>query len=390
MHNESVMILSARRTPIGAFCGVLSGLSACELGAAALRDAAARARFEADAVDEVLMGCVLPAGLGQAPARQAARGAGLADAVGATTVNKVCGSGLKAVMLGYDMIRAGSARRILAGGMESMSNAPHLLPRSRRGWRMGSANVEDHMMLDGLEDADESEPMGVYAERCAHHYGFTRGEQDAFALASLERALAARGAGEIVPLTVATRVEDIVVDADEPPARARPDKVATLAPAFVAGGTVTAANSSSLADGAAALALAPLSEAERLGATPLARIVGHAAWAQEPAWFTTAPVGAIDRLLTRLGWTVDDVDLFEINEAFAVVVLAAMRELKLPHEKVNVRGGSCALGHPIGASGARIVVTLLAALEERGLRRGVAALCIGGGEAVALAVERVV
>ncbi|RXZ42557.1 thiolase family protein [Crenobacter cavernae] len=390
MQSEAVMILSACRTPTGAFCGALASLSASELGATVLAGALAASRLDADDIDEVLMGCVLPAGLGQAPARQAALGAGLPASVGATTLNKVCGSGLKAVMLAYDMIRAGSARRLLAGGMESMSNAPHLLLKSRRGWRMGSVAVEDHMMLDGLEDAYENEPMGVYAERCAHHYGFTRAEQDAFALASLERALASRGAGEIVPVTVKGRDGEAAVSDDEPPSRASPEKIAALKPAFVAGGTVTAANSSSIADGAAALALAPLSEVERLGLTPRARIVGHASHAQAPGWFTTAPLGAVDKLLTRIGWTVDDVDLFEINEAFAVVVLAAMRDLKLPHDKVNVRGGACALGHPIGASGARILVTLLAALEERGLRRGVASLCIGGGEAVALAVERVV
>jgi len=392
MHAEAIVLLGAARTPMGAFCGELAPLSACQLGSTAIGAAVARAGVAAQDIDEVLMGCVLPAGLGQAPARQAALGAGLPIGVGATTVNKMCGSGLKSVMLGCDMIRAGSARLVVAGGMESMSNAPHLLPGSRAGWRMGPAGLKDHMFLDGLEDAYETgKLMGVFADRCARFYEFSRQVQDEFALRSLTRVWAAQEAGsfneQIAPVSLKTKMGEQLVSVDEPPSRAIPDKIPHLPPAFGADGTVTAANASSIADGAAALVVAGLSEAERRGIQPLARIVGHAGFAQSPDWFTTAPVGAIRQVLTRVGWSVEDVDLFEINEAFAVVVLAAMQELNLPAEKVNVHGGACALGHPIGASGARILVTLLAALKERGLKRGVASLCIGGGEAVAVAVE---
>lgn len=392
MHAEAIVLLGAARTPIGAFCGVLSPLSACQLGSAAISSALTRSGVAAQDIDEVLMGCVLPAGLGQAPARQAALGAGLPIGVGATTVNKMCGSGLKSVMLGHDMIRAGSTRLVVAGGMESMSNAPHLLPGSRAGWRMGTAGLKDHMFLDGLEDAYETgKLMGVFADRCARFYEFSREMQDDYALRSLNRALAAQADGcfgdEITPVMLKTRKGEQAVDADESPGRAMPDKIPYLQPAFGPEGTVTAANASSISDGAAAVVLAGVTEAEKRGIQPLARIVGHASFAQSPDWFTTAPVGAIRQLLTRVGWSVDDVDLFEINEAFAVVVLAAMQELNLPIEKVNVHGGACALGHPIGASGARILVTLLSALRQRGLKRGVASLCIGGGEAVAVAVE---
>lgn len=392
MHAEAIVLLGAARTPMGAFCGVLSPLSACQLGSVAISAALARSGVAAQDIDEVLMGCVLPAGLGQAPARQASLGAGLPIGVGATTVNKMCGSGLKSVMLGHDMIRGGSARLVVAGGMESMSNAPHLLPGSRSGWRMGPVGLKDHMFLDGLEDAYETgKLMGAFADRCAHFYEFSRSVQDDYALRSLTRTLQAQAdggfAGEIAPVALKTRTGEQMVDTDEPPARALPDKIPYLQPAFGVDGTVTAANASSIADGAAAVVLAGLDEAERRGIKPLARIVGHASFAHAPDWFTTAPVGAIRQLMTRVGWSLDDVDLFEINEAFAVVVLAAMQELNLPAEKVNVHGGACALGHPIGASGARILVTLLSALRERGLRRGVASLCIGGGEAVAVAVE---
>ncbi|ROR32432.1 acetyl-CoA C-acetyltransferase [Inmirania thermothiophila] len=393
MHNDPVVIVSAVRTPMGAFQGELSPLAAPELGAAAIRAAVERAGVAPGDVEEVIMGCVLPAGQGQAPARQAALGAGLPLSAGCTTVNKMCGSGMKATMLAHDLLLAGSAAVMVAGGMESMSNAPYLLPKARQGYRMGHHQVLDHMFYDGLEDAyDKGRLMGTFAEDCAARYAFTREQQDAFALASLERARKATEDGtfarEIVPVKVATRKGEVEVATDEGPRTARPDKIPQLRPAFRKDGTVTAANASSISDGAAALVLMRRSEAERRGLRPLAVIHGHATHAQEPAWFTTAPVGAMRKLLERLGWGVGAVDLFEVNEAFAVVTMAAMKELEIPHEKVNVHGGACALGHPIGASGARILVTLLNALEKYDLRRGVASLCIGGGEATAIAVER--
>jgi acetyl-CoA C-acetyltransferase len=358
-----------------------------------IRAALARAGLEGEAVDETLMGCVLAAGLGQAPARQAALGAGLPVGVGATTINKMCGSGMKAAMLACDLIAAGSANIVVAGGMESMSNAPYLLERARAGYRMGHGRVADSMFLDGLEDAyDQGRLMGTFAEDCAEAYQFTRAAQDAFALRSLERAQAAMRAGafadEITPVVVKTGRNETIVAEDEQPPKARPDKIATLKAAFRDGGTVTAANSSSISDGAASLVLTRESEAERRGIAPLARVIGHATYAAAPKNFPTAPIGAIRRLLDKTGWRAGAVDLYEINEAFAVVAMAAMRDLDLPADKVNVNGGACALGHPIGASGARILVTLLAALKARGLRRGVAALCIGGGEGAAMAIER--
>lgn len=389
---DPVVIVGAARTPMGGFLGELSGLSAAELGAAAIRAAVERAGISADAVDEALMGCVLQAGQGQAPARQAALGAGLPQSVVCTTLNKMCGSGMKAVMAGHDQLLAGSASVLVAGGMESMSNAPYLLERARSGYRMGHGRVIDHMFLDGLEDAyDKGRLMGTFAEDCAQAYGFSREEQDAFAIASLSRAQKAMAEGRFAEELVAVQArigrEVRTIDSDEQPPKARLDKIPTLKPAFREGGTVTAANSSSISDGAAALVLMRQSEAERRGLTPLARIAGHASFAQAPNLFTTAPVGAIRRVLQRTGWQLGDVDLFEVNEAFAVVAMVAMRDLDIPHEKLNVHGGACALGHPIGASGARVVVTLLAALRQYGLKRGIASLCIGGGEATALAIE---
>jgi acetyl-CoA C-acetyltransferase len=383
---DPVIIASAVRTPMGGFQGELKAEAAPSLGAAAIRAAVERARVGGADVSEVIMGCVLPAGLGQAPARQASLGAGLPMSVPAATLNKVCGSGMKATMLAHDAILAGSADIVVAGGMESMTNAPYLLDKARSGYRAGHGRVLDHMFLDGLEDAyDRGRAMGTFAEDTATHFQFTRHAQDEFALRSLERALAAasegRFAGEIVPVAGMVR--------DEQPTRARPEKIPTLKPAFRDGGTVTAANSSSISDGAAALVLMRLSQAEKRGLTPLARIVGHSSHAQEPAWFTTAPIVAIEKLTERVGWDRSSVDLYEINEAFAVVAMAAMHELDLPADKVNVNGGACALGHPIGCSGARILVTLLSALRQRGEKRGIAAICIGGGEATAMAVELV-
>jgi acetyl-CoA C-acetyltransferase len=388
MEHDPVVIVGARRTPMGAFQGQLSDLPATALGSKAIAAAVEQAELQPWEISEVVMGCVLPAGLGQAPARQASLGAGLAREVPATTVNKMCGSGMKAVMLAYDQIRAGSADIMVAGGMESMSNAPYLLDKARSGFRLGHGRTIDHMFLDGLEDAYEpGRLMGSFAEDTAEKLQLTREKQDEFALESLKRAQRATGDGEfhaeIVPVTGRNHVVD-----DETPTKVRPEKIPHLKPAFREGGSVTAANSSSISDGAAALVLMRLSEAERRGITPLAAIRGHASHAQLPAWFTTAPIGAITKLHDKLGWGKGDVDLYEINEAFAVVTMAAMRELDLPHEQVNVNGGACALGHPIGASGARILVTLIAALQHRGLRRGVASLCIGGGEATAVAVER--
>ena len=388
MLHDPIVIASAVRTPMGGFQGALAGVTAPQLGAVAIAGALARAGIPGEAVDEALMGNVLPAGLGQAPARQAALGAGLPQSVPCTTISKVCGSGMKAVMLAHDLIVAGSASIVVAGGMESMSNAPYLLDRARSGYRLGHGRVLDHMFLDGLEDAyEKGRLMGTFAEDTARHFQFSRQMQDDYALASLDRAKAAIANGAFVDEIVPVSVGGAQVSVDEQPGKARPDKIPQLKPAFHPQGTVTAANSSSISDGAAALVLMRLSEAERRGVTPLATIVGHASHARAPAWFTTAPVGAVEALMQKTGWSLDQVDLVEINEAFAVVALAAMRDLGLPHDKVNVNGGACALGHPIGASGARILVTLLGALRRRGLRRGVATLCIGGGEATAMAVE---
>ena len=395
--NEStdpVCIVGAARTPMGGFQGALEACKAPELGGAAIRAAIERSGIEAEQVEEVLMGCVLPAGQGQAPARQASLAAGIPLAAGCTTVNKMCGSGMKTAMLAHDLLMAGTNRVMVAGGMESMSNAPYLLDKARGGLRMGHGRVLDHMFLDGLEDAYQpGQLMGAFAEDCAETYQFTRERQDGFAIESLARARRATEDGtfasEITPVTVTTRKASTEIRHDEPPGKANPDKIPQLRPAFRDQGTVTAANSSSISDGAAALLMMREGEAKRRGLEPLARVVAHSSHAHEPALFTTAPIGAIRTLLERTGWTIDDVDLFEINEAFAVVTLAAMHELSLPHDKVNVHGGACALGHPIGASGARIVVTLLAALEKYQLDRGVAALCIGGGEATAMAFERI-
>ncbi|GLQ38248.1 acetyl-CoA acetyltransferase [Rhizobium albus] len=390
MTADPIVIVSLARTPMGGFQGELARVAAPALGATAIRAAVERAGLEPADIDEVLMGNVLSAGVGQAPARQAAIGAGLPESTPATTISKVCGSGMKSVMLGHDLVVAGSANIVVAGGMESMSNAPYLLDKARSGYRLGHGRMVDHMFLDGLEDAyDKGRLMGTFAEDTAEHYQFTRKAQDDYALASLERAqaaiLAGRFDGEIVP--VETKAGSVEVD--EQPGKARPDKIPSLKPAFRSDGTVTAANSSSISDGGAALVLMRRSEAEKRGIAPLAAIVGHAGHARQPQWFTTAPVGAVQSLLDKIGWQTGDVDLYEINEAFAVVALAAMHELDLPHEKVNIHGGACALGHPIGASGARILVTLLAALQTHDLKRGVATLCIGGGEATAIAVERV-
>ncbi|HTQ01105.1 MAG TPA: acetyl-CoA C-acetyltransferase [Casimicrobiaceae bacterium] len=394
MDNDPVVIVGAARTPMGGFQGDFATLSASELGAVAIKAAVERAGIAPDDVDKVIMGCVLPAGQGQAPARQAALKAGLPISVGCTTVNKMCGSAMEATMLAHDALLAGTADVIVAGGMESMTSAPYLLPKARGGYRMGHQQVIDHMFLDGLEDAyDKGRLMGTFAEDCAGKYAFTREEQDHFATTSLSRALAANNDGtfawEIAPVTVAGRKGDVVIDRDEQPAKASPEKIPTLKPAFRKDGTVTAANSSSISDGAAALVLMRRSQAERRGLTPLAVIVAHATHAQEPAWFSTAPVGAIEKLYRKTGWASKDVDLFEINEAFAVVAMAAMKEHSLPHDKVNVHGGACALGHPIGASGARILVTLIGALRKHGKKRGVASLCIGGGEATAMGIELV-
>jgi acetyl-CoA C-acetyltransferase len=391
--HDPIVIASAARTPMGGFQGELAPVAAPTLGAAAIAAALTRAEVEPEHVDEVIMGCVLPAGQGQAPARQASFGAGVPESVGCTTINKMCGSGMKAAMLAHDLIAAGTNQVMVAGGMESMSNAPYLLTKARTGYRMGHGQVLDHMFLDGLEDAyDKGRLMGTYAEDTAQHYQFTRESQDDFAIRSLKRAQAASADGtaarEITPVTVKTRHAETTVELDEQPRTANLDKIPSLKPAFREGGTVTAANSSSISDGAAALVLMRRSEAERRGLTPRAVILGHATHAQAPAWFTTAPIGAIQKLLERLGWSAGEVELYEINEAFAVVAMAAMRDLDLPADKVNLHGGACALGHPVGASGARILVTLLNALDKYGLNTGVAALCIGGGEATAMAVER--
>jgi acetyl-CoA C-acetyltransferase len=392
MTNDPIVIVGAARTPMAAFQGDFATLAASDLGAAAIKAAVERAGIAPADVQEAIMGNVLSAGQGQAPARQAALKAGLPLSAGCTTVNKMCGSAMKAAMLAHDLIVAGSADVMVAGGMESMTNAPYLMPKARAGYRMGHQQVLDHMFLDGLEDAyDKGRLMGSFAEECAARYEFSRQAQDAYALESLSRARRAGEDGtfawEIAPVTVAGRKGESVIARDEQPAKATPEKIPTLRPAFRAVGTITAANASSICDGAAALVLMRRSEARRRGLAPLATIVGHAAHAQEPGWFTTAPVGAIDKLYRKVGWTTRDVDLFEVNEAFAVVAMAAMREHDIAHERMNVHGGACALGHPIGASGARILVTLIGALRARGKRRGVAALCIGGGEATAMAIE---
>lgn len=393
--NDPIVIVSAVRTPMGGFLGDFKDVSAATLGSAAIRAAVERARLGAEEVDEAVLGCVLAAGQGQAPARQAVLGAGLARGTPCSTVNKMCGSGMKAAMMAHDAILAGSARVALAGGMESMSNAPYLLERARSGYRMGHGKVLDHMFLDGLEDAyDKGRLMGTFAEDCAQTYGFTREQQDDYAITSLTRAQKAMSEGrfkdEIVAVTVKAGKELRAISEDEQPPKARLDKIPTLRPAFRDGGTVTAANASSISDGAAALVLMRLSEAEKRGLTPLAAIRGHSSYADAPNLFPTAPVGAVERLMQRTGWAVGDVDLFEVNEAFAVVAMAAMRDLDIPHDKLNVHGGACALGHPIGASGARVIVTLLSALKQYDLKRGVASVCIGGGEATAIAVERLV
>jgi acetyl-CoA C-acetyltransferase len=377
------------RTPMGGFQGDLKNLSGTDLGATALKAAIERSSLGSKDVSEVMMGNVLPAGLGQAPARQAALGAGLDLSTPCTTISKVCGSGMKAAMLAHDLIAVGSADIIAAGGMESMTNAPYLVPKMRNGARLGHAEMLDHMFFDGLEDAyEKGRLMGTFAESCADHYSFTREQQDEYALASLDRALKAIEKGHFRNEIVAVDTGRGTVDTDEQPGKARPEKIPTLKPAFRKDGTVTPANASSISDGGAALVLMRQSEAEKRGLKPLAAIRGHSSHARAPEWFTTAPVGAIGQLMEKTGWNVSDVDLFEINEAFAVVPLAAMRELDIPHDKVNVHGGACALGHPLGASGARIIVTLLGALETYDLKRGVASLCIGGGEATAIAVER--
>jgi acetyl-CoA C-acetyltransferase len=390
---DPIVIAGAARTAIGSFQGAMRPATGPQLGATAIAAALARAGVAPDAVSEAYMGCVLPAGVGQAPARQAAIHAGLPESVPCATVNKVCGSGMKTMMLAHDQLALGNGEIVVAGGMESMSNAPYLLPKARGGYRLGHGEIKDHMFLDGLEDAYENRLMGTYAEETAKHYQMTREAQDGFAIASLERAQRAATDGsfeaEIAPVTLKTRKGEETVSADELPQTAKADRIPALKPAFAKDGTVTAANASAISDGAAATVLMRSSTAEARGLTPVARIVGHASHAQAPAWFTTAPVGAMKALFEKTGWTAKDVDLFEINEAFAVVALAAMHELDLPHDKVNVNGGACALGHPIGASGTRIVVTLIEALRARGLKKGVASLCIGGGEATALAIELV-
>jgi acetyl-CoA C-acetyltransferase len=392
MEKDPVVIVGLARTPMGAFQGELKNFSAPELGAAAIRAAVERAKIRPEEVQEVIMGCVLPAGQGQAPARQASLGAGLPLGTGCTTINKMCGSGMKAAMFANDLLLSGSAELIVAGGMESMTNAPYLLPKARGGLRMGHGQVIDHMFYDGLEDAyDKGRLMGTFAEECAQKYLFKREEQDAFAIASLTRAQEANKDGsfawELTPLAIKVGKDEKFIEMDEQPFKANLAKIPTLKPAFRKDGTVTAANSSSISDGAAALVMMRRSTAEKRGLAPIAVVVGHSTHAQEPAWFTTAPVAAIRKLLEKTQWKTNDVDLYEINEAFAVVTMAAMKEHNLPHDKVNVHGGACALGHPIGASGARILVTLIGALRKRGGKRGVASLCIGGGEATAMAIE---
>ncbi|HCE10120.1 MAG TPA: acetyl-CoA C-acetyltransferase [Oxalobacteraceae bacterium] len=392
--NDPIVIVGAARTPLGAFQGDFSSVSASELGAVAIKAAIERAGIDPAQVQEVLFGNCLMAGQGQAPARQAAIKAGVPVSAGAVTMSKMCGSAMKAAMFAFDSIVAGTNEVVVAGGMESMTNAPYLIPKARGGYRIGHAMMYDHMMLDGLEDAyDKGRSMGTFAEECAAKYQFTREAQDAFAIESVKRAQAATADGsfkwEIAPVTVSGRAGDVVIDKDEGPLKAKLDKIPALKPAFKKDGTITAASSSSINDGAAALVIMRESTAKKLGCTPIARIVGHATHSQEPNWFTTAPVGAIEKLYKKVGWTTKDVDLFEINEAFAAVPMAAMHEHDIPHSKVNIHGGACALGHPIGASGARIIVTLIGALKKTGKKRGVASLCIGGGEATAMAIELV-
>ena len=391
MSNNDVVIAGSARTPMGGMMGALSSVRSPDLGAVSIKAAIERSGLQPADVQEVIMGCVLPAGLGQAPARQASRASGIPDSSGCTTVNKMCGSGMQAVIMAHDQIKAGTNNIMIAGGMENMSQAPYLLPKARSGMRMGHGQVMDSMFLDGLEDAYEGGLMGVFAQRTADKYDISREAMDEFAIGSLQKSLAAIENGwfrdEIVPVTVSGRGGDTEVDTDEQPGNAKPEKIPQLKPAFAKDGSVTAANSSSISDGASALVLASAAEAEARGLTPQARIVAHATNARLPAEFTIAPIGAIEKVLGKAGWTLDDVDLFEINEAFAVVTLAAMNELGLPAEKVNVHGGACALGHPIGSSGSRVIVTLIHALKQRGLKRGVASLCIGGGEATAVAIE---
>ena len=392
--NDPIVIVGAARTPMGAFQGDFSSLSASDLGAVAIRAAVERAGIAPDQVQDVLFGNCLMAGQGQAPARQAAIKAGIPTTAGAVTMSKMCGSAMQAAMFGYDSIVAGTNDVVVAGGMESMTAAPYLIPKARGGYRIGHAMMYDHMMLDGLEDAyDKGRSMGTFAEECVDKYKFTREEQDAFAIESVKRAQAATNDGsfkwEIAPVTVAGRGGEVVIDKDEGPLKAKLDKIPALKPAFKKDGTITAASSSSINDGAAALVLMRESTAKKLGCTPIARILGHARHSQAPNWFTTAPVGAIEKLYKKTGWSTKEVDLFEVNEAFAAVAMAAMKEHDIPHSKINIHGGACALGHPIGASGARIIVTLIGALKKTGGKRGVAALCIGGGEATAMAIELV-
>ena len=388
---SDIVIVGAKRTAIGSMLGQFTGVPTPTLGATAIKAALEQSGVTADDVSEVIMGCVLPANLGQAPARQAALAAGLPTSAGCTTINKVCGSGMKAIMLGHDLIKAGSATVVVAGGMESMTNAPHMIPNSRTGNRYGNFQAVDHMAWDGLTNPYDGQAMGVFAEATVARYGFSREDQDNFAIESVKRAQAAQAAGafdgEIVPVKVATRKGEVEYASDEQPGKSDIAKIPTLKPAFKKDGSVTAASSSSISDGAAVTVLLSADEAARRGVQPLARIAGHTTFSHQPEWFTTAPVGAISALLDKVGWTIAEVDLFEINEAFAVVAMAPIKELGIPHAKVNVNGGACALGHPIGASGARLVVTLVNALRKRGLKRGVAALCIGGGEATAIAVE---
>jgi acetyl-CoA C-acetyltransferase len=391
MSADAVVLVAAKRTPIGAFQGVLSGATATQLGSTAIEAAVAQSGIAGDDIDRVIMGCVLPAGLGQAPARQAALGGGIPKGVPAITVNKMCGSGMEAIILAHDMIRAGSAGVVVAGGLESMSNAPYLLPKARSGYRMGHQEALDHMFWDGLQDPFEGQMMGHFAQVTADKYEFTREAMDAFATESANRAQAAVAAGtfadEIAPVTISSRRGEVTVSEDETPGTVSVDKIPKLRPAFRKDGTVTAATSSSISDGAAAVVMMTAADAEKRGLQPIAKIIAHSAFAHEPAWFTTAPVYAVKKLHEALGWTPDDVDLYEINEAFAVVTMAAMQDLGISHDKVNVNGGACALGHPIGATGCRISVTLLHALKARGLKRGIASQCIGGGEATAVAYE---
>ncbi len=391
MSTDAVVIVNGARTPMGGFQGALTPRIATELGAIAIREAVSRAGLKSEDIQEVIMGCVLPAGLKQGPARQAALDAGLPNATGCTTINKLCGSGMKATMLAHDLIKAGTNDIMVSGGMESMTNAPYVLPKVRAGLRMGHAEVKDHMFLDGLEDAKTGRLMGSFAQETADKYGITRADMDAFAVASLQRALAAIANGhfkaEIVAVPVQTRKGEVLIDTDEQPGNAMPEKIPTLKPAFSKEGTITAANASSISDGASALVLTRESTAKARGLTPLARIVGHATQSQHPSEFTIAPVGAISNLFAKTGWKADDVDLWEINEAFAMVTMLAMKEHNIPHDKVNIYGGACALGHPIGSTGSRIILTLIHALRQTGGKKGVAALCIGGGEATAVAIE---